>query len=91
MCRRGVIIGLALLLAACEVNGDPFANFPTFSLSTGSSLGFSDRVKALIDMGRNAATQARETAEDIRGRVGKVQSGVHLMLEGKELIQEAVR
>ncbi|MBM3230826.1 hypothetical protein FJZ28_00695 [Candidatus Peregrinibacteria bacterium] len=79
------------MLTACEVHGDPFANFPTMFLSTGSSLGFSDRVKALIDMGRNTATQVHETAEDIRGRIGKVQSGVHLMLEGKELIQEAIK
>lgn len=86
---RSFLLGAsALLLSSCGAI-DRVGDWMDAARSTAS--GAVSVVHSVFEFGKSAKETAETTVEDLQHRAALVQSGVQLMLEGKELIEGAVK
>ena len=83
-----LMTGAAVLLCSCSVKNDPFSWLKdVHSAASGAVI----TVRDLINFGKKMDSQVRGTIDDVHHRVNKVQSGVDLLMKGKDLIEGAVK
>jgi len=83
-----LVTGAALALSSCTTKTDPLSFLK--NVHTAAS-GAVMTVNDLIRFGRQMDTTVRNTVNDVHHRVTQVQSGVYLLIKGKDMIEGAVK
>lgn len=82
-----MLMGTAcLFLSACTGAGPGAVVNDIWSTASGS-LG---PVNDLVEFGKQVQGDIETTVDDMQERIEKVQSGVNLLMEGKDMIQESL-
>jgi len=59
--------------------------------ASGTVNSVQDQVNSVIDLGKSVTEGVTDIVEDAQKRINQVQSGVNLLMQGKELIESGVQ
>lgn len=90
--RKIWITSIALvLLSGCESAESPLGDLGNLGQSASGAIHeATDTVNDFVEMGKTFTDGVTEMVEDAKKRINQVQSGVNLIMEGKDLIETGV-
>lgn len=85
------IVIAALLLVGCETK-DTIGSIKDFgATASGAMQNAKDQVDGVIEQGKTAVEGVNDIIEDAKNRINQVQSGVDLLMDGKEMIEGGIK
>ena len=87
-----LLMGIMPLLFGCSsVEERRAAAIDMFQSASGALTDVKGQVDSVVNMGKSVTDGVTDMVEDAQKRINQVQSGVHLLLEGKEMIESGVK
>lgn len=87
-----LLMGIMPLLFGCSSAEERrAAAIDMFQSASGTLTDVKEQVDSVVNMGKSVTDGVEDMVEDAQKRINQVQSGVDLLLQGKELIESGVQ
>jgi|TARA_Y100000310_G_scaffold309094_1_gene352855 hypothetical protein len=89
--KRSILILACITLTACEEGTQTIGTIKDYgATASGAVHDAKDQFNEAVSAGKSMTDGVMEMIQDAKNRINQVQSGVNMLMEGKELIESGV-